>query len=250
MSIRSYIKIDHPKYSGKNGQKWCQWLSGLIDGDGSFYLSKKGYGSLEITMDMRDEHCLQIIKNVYGGSVKLVSGEKALRYSLRHKEGLIWLMDDVNGHIRNSYRLIQLNKLCIKYEITLLYPQKLTYENAWLSGFFDADGTITINKTNGQLAISLTQKTREILNPLPELYKGSIYIDRTSNNFKWYISEKQGILDLVEYFKSCPPKSLKKNRVLLIKNCYELKDISAHKSSLTQLAKAWKIFLDKWSKYE
>jgi ubiquinol-cytochrome c reductase cytochrome b subunit len=64
-------------------------LSGLIDGDGSFYLSKKGYGSLEITMDMRDEHCLQIIKNVYGGSVKLVSGEKALRYSLRHKQGLM-----------------------------------------------------------------------------------------------------------------------------------------------------------------
>jgi intein/homing endonuclease len=65
-----------------------------------------------------------------------------------------------------------------------LYPEKLTYENAWLSGFFDADGTVTINKTDSQLAISLTQKTREILDPLPELYKGSIYIDRTSNNFK------------------------------------------------------------------
>jgi hypothetical protein len=85
---------------------------------------------------------------------------------------------------------------------------------------------------------------------LPELYKGSIYIDRTSNNFKWYVSEKQGILNLVEYFKSYPLKSLKKNRVLLIKNCYELKDISAHKSNLTHLAKTWKIFLEKWDKYD
>ena len=44
-----------------------QWLAGLIDGDGCFSLSKKGYASLEITMDIRDERALQAVKNVYGG---------------------------------------------------------------------------------------------------------------------------------------------------------------------------------------
>ena len=33
--------------------KFKQWLAGLIDGDGCFLLSKKGYASLEITMDIR-----------------------------------------------------------------------------------------------------------------------------------------------------------------------------------------------------
>jgi hypothetical protein len=80
-------------------------------------------------MDIRDEHALHIIKNVYGGSVKLVSGAKTLRYSLRHKEGFLALVNDINGEIRNSYRLIQLNKICLKYGITLIYPEKLTYEN-------------------------------------------------------------------------------------------------------------------------
>jgi len=80
-------------------------------------------------MDIRDEHALHIIKNVYGGSVKLVSGAKAIRYSLRHKEGFLALVNDINGEIRNSYRLIQLNKICLKYGITLIYPEKLTYEN-------------------------------------------------------------------------------------------------------------------------
>jgi ubiquinol-cytochrome c reductase cytochrome b subunit len=80
-------------------------------------------------MDIRDEHALHIIKNVYGGSVKLVSGAKALRYSLRHKEGFLALVNDINGEIRNFYRLIQLNKICLKYGITLIYPEKLTYEN-------------------------------------------------------------------------------------------------------------------------
>jgi hypothetical protein len=30
--------------------KFKQWLAGLIDGNGCFLLSKKGYASLEITM--------------------------------------------------------------------------------------------------------------------------------------------------------------------------------------------------------
>lgn len=48
--------------------------------------------------------------------------------------------------------------------------------------FFDADGSVTLNSNNGQLAITLTQKTSEILQPLLDIYGGSIYIDRTSNN--------------------------------------------------------------------
>ena len=79
-------------------------------------------------MDIRDEHALQLIKNVYGGSIKLVSGARALRYGLRHKEGFLALVNDVNGEIRNSYRL-QLNKICLKYEIALIYSDKLTYNN-------------------------------------------------------------------------------------------------------------------------
>lgn len=39
-----------------NHNSWNEWLAGLIDGDGSFNLSKKGYASLEITMDIRDSH--------------------------------------------------------------------------------------------------------------------------------------------------------------------------------------------------
>jgi hypothetical protein len=109
--------------------KWNQWLAGLIDGDGCFLLTKKGYASLEITMDIRDEHALQIIKNVYGGSIKLRSGANALRYRLHHKLGLLKLINDVNGHIRNSHRLIQFNKILNKYELSLIYPDKLIYNN-------------------------------------------------------------------------------------------------------------------------
>ena len=229
-----------------------QWLAGLIDGDGSFLLSKKGYASLEITMDIRDEHALQIVKSAYGGSIKLRSGANALRYRLHHKSGLLKLINDVNGEIRNSNRLVQLNKICHKYEISLIYPQKLTFDNGWLSGFFDADGTVTINSTNTQLSISASQKTSEILQPLLEIYGGNIYIDRgSSQSFKWYVTKREDILKLIKYFKNHPSRSAKNNRLHLVPKYYELKDLKANKALPgTLLEKSWKYFNNKWLKYE
>jgi LAGLIDADG endonuclease len=237
--------------SRKNNQ-FYEWLAGLIDGDGSFLLSKKGYASLEITMDIRDEHALQIIKNVYGGSIKLRSGANALRYRLHHKSGLLSLISDINGNIRNSNRLIQLNKICIKYELNLIYPKPLTFNDAWLSGFFDADGTITINTTNNQLSISASQKTYELLEPLVKLYGGNIYIDNgKSQSFKWYISKKEEILKIINYFKVNPCRSAKIKRIHLINKFYELKDIKAHKALPgTLLYKSWHYFYNKWLKYD
>jgi LAGLIDADG endonuclease len=203
-------------------------------------------------MDIRDEHALQIVKNVYGGSIKLRSGAKALRYRLHHKSGLLKLIKDVNGHIRNSNRLVQLNKICHKYEIDVIFPEKLTFNNGWLSGFFDADGTVTINKTNSQLSISVSQKTSELLQPLIELYGGNIYIDRgSSQSFKWYITKRDDILNLIEYFKNYPSRSAKKQRLFLIPRFYELKDLGAHKASPdTLISRSWKYFYKKWLNYE
>ena len=248
--VRTYKKTSQPSNPGSNNQQFKEWLAGLIDGDGYFSMTKKGYTSLEITMDIRDEHALNMIKNVYGGTIKLVTGKRALRYCLRHKEGFLALINDVNGFIRSSSRLMQLKKILDKYEIELKYPEKLTYFNGWLSGFFDADGSITLNKSNGQLAINLSQKTNELLLPLVELYGGSVYIDRTNNTFKWYISNKEGILNILEYLKKNTPKSMKKNRLYLIARCYELKSLGAHKAKDNNLIKAWNYFLEKWNKYE
>lgn len=228
-----------------------EWLAGLIDGDGSFLLSKKGYGSLEITMDIRDEHALKIIKNIYGGSIKLRSGDRAIRYRLHHKSGLLSLINDVNGEIRNSNRLVQLNKLCEKYEIKLRYPKELNYDNGWLSGIFDSDGTVTINNTNKQLSISVSQKTLDILQPLVGLYGGDVYIDRgSSKSFKWYITKREGIMNLIEYFKKNPSRSEKSKRLHSIPRFYELKDLKAHKALPgSKLEKSWSNFIEKWKVY-
>ena len=251
--LNKNIRYIHTNTSNSDAnKKFKEWLAGLIDGDGCFTLSKQGYAGLEITMDIRDESALQAVKNVYGGSIKLRSNAKALRYRLHHKEGLLRLINDINGLIINSHRLVQLNKVCIKYNISLILPEKLTYNNAWLSGFFDADGSISINKANWQLSLNLTQKTSELLNPLIELYGGNVYIDNgSSKSFKWYITKREDVLKLMEYFQENPPKSAKIKRLHLVNNFYELKDMKAHKAMPdTLLAKSWLIFHKKWLSYE
>ncbi len=250
-NIKSIRKMS-TKSNSDNNLKFKQWLAGLIDADGSLSLSKKGYASLEITMDIRDERALQSVKNIYGGSIKLRSNTNALRYRLHHKEGLLKLLNDINGEIRNSNRLIQLNKICLKYGITLIYPQKLTYENGWFSGFFDADGSITINKSTWQLSLTATQKTSELLTPLIDLYGGNVYIDNGRyQSYKWYITKKEDVLKLIEYFKQYPSRSAKNNRLHLVPKYYELKTMKAHKAlSETFLGKSWGIFFNKWLKYE
>jgi len=42
--------------------KFCQWVAGLIDGDGCFLVSKAGYISCEITIGSNDLHCLRILQ--------------------------------------------------------------------------------------------------------------------------------------------------------------------------------------------
>ena len=91
-----------------------RWLACLRDGDGYFLLTKKGYNSCEITMDARDKKALYEIKHKYGGSIKQVSNANAYKYKLRHRAGLILLIKDVNGLIRNPTRLLQMNKPCAR----------------------------------------------------------------------------------------------------------------------------------------
>lgn len=61
--IKHYSTVSTKNEPNKTEIIFNQWLAGLIDGDGCFQLSKKGYASLEIVMETRDKHCLYLIKD-------------------------------------------------------------------------------------------------------------------------------------------------------------------------------------------
>lgn len=251
----SYINISDNNYLNNHNKsllKFNEWLAGLIDGDGYFILTKKGYASLEITMNISDKSALYEVKHKYGGSIKPVAGAKALRYKLRHKKGLIELIKGVNGLIRNPARILQLNKLCIKYDLKLKEPLPLTYNNGWFSGFIDSDGSIYFNEKSGQLFISLTQKNRFLLEPLLNLYGGKIYIMSPKiEAFKYVLYRKKEILNLIDdYFKKYALKSSKSYRINLIKEFYELKNYKDINSNMIDKYNKSILFKNKWEKYK
>jgi len=230
-------------------ERFYEWLAGFIDGDGCFLLSKKGFASLEIVTQLRDKKCLYLIKQKFGGSVKLHSGDNYLRYRLHHKEGLLNLIDKVNGLLQNPTRILQLGKICDKYNLELKDPITLTYFNGWLSGFFDTDGSIYLNDASGQIFITATQKNRFILDALVKLYGGTIYPMVKQEAFKWTCYKKTEVLSLInEYFKINPCRSEKMVRINMVNKFYELRKLHAHKASVDSvLGKTWKHYLIKWN---
>lgn len=253
-TIRSLTSNSLNESSISKEKNFNEWLGGLIDGDGCFLISKKGYCSLEITMGIQEEYLLQTIKNKLGGSIKLRSGAKAIRYRLHNKKGLLDLIDRVNGNIHNTIRLEQLKKLCLIYNISIKDPVPLTYNNGWFSGMFDSDGSICINtRLNNNLysyniTISVSQKKKENIIHFENIFKNKIiYSKEGYGHYIWYVTKKEEVLKMLAYFKKYPSKSIKRLRLHLVPKFYELKEIKAHKQSKDSLNyKIWRKFLVNW----
>ena len=133
------------------------------------------------------------IKQKLGGSIKLRSGVKAIRYILHHKEGMINLINRINGHIRHSARLEQVRKVCLCLNISFLEPNNLTKDNGWFAGSFDADGTITYSYKGGrpQLTISVSNKKESDILYYKDNFGVNIYLDTSGYGyFKWTIQSK------------------------------------------------------------
>lgn len=231
-------------------KSFCEWLGGLIDGDGSFQVSKKGYTSLEITMGLEDLYCLRYIQDKLGGSIKMRSGAKAYRYRLHNKQGMINLINCINGHIRHTSRLQQLHRVCQKLGISVIYPTKLDNQSSWFAGFFDADGTITMSMKNNypQLSIRVVNKLLQDVQYFKDVFGGNIYFDSAQNGcYQWSIQSQEDVLNILNYFKYHTSRSHKSQRLFLIKDYYTLRELKAFKAeSIHQ--KVWLDFLNKWNK--
>ena len=247
-NISNFFSDNTLKFNNTS-DSFFEWLAGVIDGDGYFNLSKKGTARLNITMDLRDKKVLYEIKHKLGGSIYTIANSNALKYQLSHKKGLIILLNGVNGLIRNPIRMLQMNKLCLKYGIQLLYPKSLTYNNGWLSGFIDSDGSIYFNEASGQVFISITQKNKYLLEPLIHLYGGRIDICSPKiEAFKYVIYRKNELFNLIDnYFNKYPLRTKKFNRLHLIKQFYLVR-INKNNKDIDKLNK-WVLFKDKWEKY-
>lgn len=264
INIYKYYSNNTVKDGYKNNNlKFNEWLAGLIDGDGYLGVSKKGYTSCEITVALADIKALLQIKQKFGGSVKLRTGVQAVRYRLHNKIGMIKLINAINGNIRNSKRLPQLYNVCNILNISIIKPIELNINNSWFSGFFDADGCISFSFKNykPQLTISVSNKYFINLKPFKDLFNGNIYYDKSCDGYKWCIQSKNDIIRFKQYIYKHPLRTIKFNKITLIKLYYKLISIKAYNpaegdhNNLYNIKdnnnhilynKYWNIFIKKW----
>lgn len=235
---------NYPSHFGK-------WLAGLIDGDGSLLVSKRGYTSLEITIGLRDLPRLLYIQSILGGSVKLRSGSNAYRYRLMNRASMVKLIRLINGHIRHTNRLAQLRRVCNQLGITMLEPSSpnifINIISAWFAGFFDADGTITFSIKNGvpQLSIRVANKLLVDVNIFILIFGGNIYFDASGHGiYVWSVQSRRDVLRVCEYFKKyC--RSHKSKRFYLVDEYFRLRDLKAYKPN-SDYYKEWLAFKENW----
>ncbi len=249
-------KIYSRSYSLNNKQKeiatkkFNEWLAGLIDGDGNLKLTND-LVSLIITFDLKDHRTAELLKQRLGGKINLIGNKNTVKYKLHSKEQIIKLIDRINGNIRTLKRIEQLKKVCNIYDILFIELIKLEYNNGWLSGLLDSDGSISFNKINKTIGITIVQKDSTILNLLANVYGGKVFShNKSRNNFKFVIENKDNLIEIYDnYFKFYLSRTLKINRIVLIKRFYELKELKAYKGlEGSILYKAWIDFIKKWNK--
>jgi hypothetical protein len=142
----------------KNRNFMSSYLAGYIEGNGTIYVPKeiKGHPSISLSINSKDLPLLMFIQNYIGhGNFYKVKGKNAYTYSIGNIEGMILVINIINGLMRTK-KILKLYEL-IDF-INTKYPklnklEKLPIDNSelkdngWFSGFTDSDGCFYVRVT-------------------------------------------------------------------------------------------------------
>lgn len=99
---------------------------------------------------------------------------------------MVDLVNRVNGYIRHTSRLVQLNRVCTVLNLPVLNSSALHNKHGWFAGFFDADGSVGYyfkGNSQPQLTISVTNKLYVDVVPFMTHFGGGIYFDKAQNGY-------------------------------------------------------------------
>lgn len=159
---------------------WGEYLSGLIDGDGS--LSRPGkQPNLTICFHEKDVSLAYKIKSVIGyGRVSKIKNKRALKYVLTNSKAFKRWLPHLNS-LRTKIKLERYLALCKHFGITPK-PSRVGLKNSfWLAGFIDADGHLKlyirkkIFEVRLKLVIELQIKDLALLSNIKREFGGFLY---------------------------------------------------------------------------
>jgi hypothetical protein len=178
--------MNNPSRSSYKPCNFSYYLCGLIEGDGTIFVpntsrsakGKKNYPSVQIDFHLSDLPLALMIQKEFGyGSICRRKGEKTYTFTINNWEGILRLIFLLNGKMKTPkiaalYRLIDWvnEKPCTRLEKAppilaqnsgdgpsakipkLPRNSEHLSQNAWLSGFIEAEGHFSIRTTSAQKA--------------------------------------------------------------------------------------------------
>jgi len=223
------------------------YLAGLMDADGTIFISNKNSISIEITLHEKDVKTLYKLKSLLGfGIVSKRSNVKAYRIRINKTLAIEKFIHLINGKLLTKQKHRQLIKVCEILHLTPIINNSFSKDNAWFAGFFDGEGYFSI-RNQYTLTLSLSQKDKNILQLICSNFDcGNIYYDKSWNGYSYCITDLNNLKKVLKYFSFFPLLTVKNcdlrtfHRLVLFKERkYHLKE-SQYKYKIDTLIKVFK----------
>ena len=234
------ISIHVPKHlKPLNDEQLGHYLAGLIDGDGHFSSQQQ----LIIVFNSSDIHLAYYIKKIIGfGQVKKVKLKNAYIYIISNKEGIIRILNLINGKLRT------LNKFNQVINNILTHPkfseeagefninETNDFYNHWIAGFSDADASFQIkivkrdNKPRPEIRLNfqIDQKDNNILLQIKDIFGGNIGYRKNQDTYYYGSTSFGSAKKVINYFDNFHLQSSKHNNYLKWRKAYILIQNSKH----------------------
>lgn len=219
---------------------WLHWFIGFSEGDGSFIVDNRN--NLQFVITQKDIKILEMIYDTLKFGRVIKQGKFTYRFIVEQKILIELIILIFNGNMLLPSRINRFkkfldvyNKKAIKGKIILPQIENINSQNepslnnAWLSGFTDAEGCFTVsikNTTGFSIRFILSQKHEENLTILSKLIllfnTGIIENHYHQNNFSYIISGLKNCSKLIDsnYFETFKLKTNKKSSYLLWKDLF------------------------------
>jgi hypothetical protein len=216
-----------------NNEQLGYYLAGLVDGDGHFSKAQQ----LVIVFSSPDAFLAYYLKEKLGyGNVKKVKDKNAYLLIISKKEGMLQVINLINGKLRTKHRFDQVVNNVLNHtkytdqNIHFTLDLSKNFDNHWLAGFSDADASfqikiikrITRNKPEIRLNYQIDQKSDLLLNMIKEYLGGNIGYRKSQDTYYYGSTNFGSAKKVIEYFDQYHLQSRKHISYLRWRKVYRL----------------------------
>ena len=236
------VYSEHVKYISKhvpkhikpiNNNQLGHYLAGLIDGDGHFSKAQQ----LVIVFSSPDAFLAYFLKEKLGnGNVRKVKDKNAYLLIVSKKEGILNVLNLINGKLRSENRFNQVINNILNHEkykdVSINFTMNLTddFNNHWLAGFSDADASFQVkiinrntrNKPEVRLNYQIDQNKNILLMKIKNYIGGNIGYRKTQDTYYYGSTSFGSAKNVIEYFNKFNLQSRKHVSYLRWRKIYTL----------------------------